>query len=80
MLDSPPVLVASDAKILARLVDATLLVFNAYTTRRGAAQRAVEEIAHVRGQVVGCVLCCVRSLKGGYFRQQFKSYRRYMQE
>jgi capsular exopolysaccharide synthesis family protein len=80
ILDSPPVLVASDAKVLTRWAGATLLVFNADNTRRGAAQRALEEIARVRGNVIGCVLCCVRSLKGGYFRQQFKSYRRYMRD
>ncbi len=80
ILDSPPVLVATDAQILSRLTEATLLVFNADNTRRGAAQRALDEIMCVRGNVIGCVLCGVRSLKGGYFRQQYKSYYRYMQD
>jgi capsular exopolysaccharide synthesis family protein len=80
VIDSPPVLLVSDAKVLARSVAATLLVFSAENTRRGAARRAVEEIQRVRGHLVGCVLFGVRALKGGYFREQYKSYARYMQD
>lgn len=79
LFDCPPVLVASDAKILTRFTDATVMVFNAHNTRRGAAQRAVDEIERVRGRVAGCVLFAARALKGGYFREQHKSYQRYME-
>jgi len=36
IIDGPPVLLVSDAKVLARLVDTTILVFNAATTSRGS--------------------------------------------
>jgi len=77
IVDSPPVLLVSDAKVLAKLVDATILVFNAAATSRGAAQRAIGELRAVGANVVGCVLFAVRAMKGGYFHEQFKSYRKY---
>jgi len=77
IVDSPPVLLVSDAKVLSKLVDATILVLNAAATSRGAAQRAIGEIRTVSANLVGCVLFAVRAMKGGYFHEQFKSYRKY---
>ncbi|MFB0525070.1 MAG: polysaccharide biosynthesis tyrosine autokinase [Phycisphaerae bacterium] len=77
IVDSPPVLLVSDAKVLAKLVDATILVLNAAATSRGAAQRAIGELRAVSTNLVGCVLFAARAMKGGYFHEQFKSYRKY---
>jgi succinoglycan biosynthesis transport protein ExoP len=77
VVDSPPVLLVSDAKVLARQVDGTVLIFNAAATRRGAAQRTIRELEEVGAKVLGCVLLGARALKGGYFHEQFKSYQRY---
>jgi len=77
IIDAPPVLLVSDSKVLARVVDGTLLVFNAGTTRRGAAQRTIQEIRAVNATIIGCVLFAVRAMKGGYFHEQFKSYQEY---
>ncbi|KPK37328.1 MAG: hypothetical protein AMJ65_14835 [Phycisphaerae bacterium SG8_4] len=77
IIDGPPSLLVSDAKVLAGLVDATVLVFNAMATSRGAAQRTVRELEQVDAKIIGCVLFAARSIKGGYFQEQFKSYRRY---
>ncbi len=78
IIDSPPVLLVSDVKILAKLVSATVLVFNAATTKRGAAERTLSELQDVGANVAGCVLFGAEAMKGGYFRQQFKAYRRYL--
>jgi len=80
IIDSPPVLLVSDAKMLAGLVDATLLVFNAGATSRGAAQRSIRELKQVNARIVGCVLFAARAIKGGYFEEQFKSYRKYQKK
>lgn len=80
IVDGPPVLLVSDAKVLARLVDATILVFNAAATSRGAAQRTIRELKEVDAKILGCVLFAARAIKGGYFHEQFKSYRRYQKK
>jgi Mrp family chromosome partitioning ATPase len=77
IIDGPPVLLVSDAKALARLVDTTVLVINAATTSRGAARRTIREFKEVNAKIIGCVLFAVRSMKGGYFNEQFKLYRKY---
>jgi capsular exopolysaccharide synthesis family protein len=78
IIDTPPVLLVSDVKVLAGLVDGTLLVFNAAATHRGAAQRTICELRDVGARLIGCVLFDVRALEGGYFRRQFKAYRSYL--
>jgi capsular exopolysaccharide synthesis family protein len=80
VIDGPPVLLVSDAKVLAGLVDATILVFNAAATSRGAAQRTIRQLREVNAKVIGCVLFAARAIKGGYFHEQFKSYRRYQKK
>jgi len=77
IIDGPPVLLVSEAKVLARLADGTVLVFNAGATRRGAALRTIRELKQVNATIVGCVLLGVKAMKGGYFREQFRSYREY---
>jgi capsular exopolysaccharide synthesis family protein len=76
-VDSPPILLVSEVKMLARLVDSTILVFNANTTRRGAALRTIRELKEVDTKIAGCVLLAVKAMKGGYFHEQFKSYQEY---
>lgn len=80
VVDSPPVLLISDAKVLAKRVDATVVVLNAAATHRGAAQRTIRELEDVDANVIGCVLLGAPALKGGYFQEQSKSYRRYQEK
>ncbi len=76
IIDSPPLLV-SDAKALAVQADGTILVFDAETTHRGAAQRALRELREINATVVGTVLMRVKAMKGGYFQEIYKSYQKY---
>jgi succinoglycan biosynthesis transport protein ExoP len=77
IIDGPPVLLVSEAKILSKHVDGTIVVFNASTTRRGAAMRTISELKQVDAGIFGCVLLGVKTLKGGYFREMFRSYQEY---
>ncbi|MFC1677585.1 GumC family protein [Planctomycetota bacterium] len=80
IFDGPPVLLVSDVKTLARFVDATVLVFHAATTRRGAALRAIRELREVNAIIPGCILFAVKAMKGGYFAEQFDSYEKYQEQ
>jgi succinoglycan biosynthesis transport protein ExoP len=77
IIDGPPVLLASEAKILAKYVDGTILVFNAAATRRGTGVRTLGELKQSNANIFGCVLLRVRILKGGYFQEMFRLYREY---
>jgi succinoglycan biosynthesis transport protein ExoP len=80
IIDSPPVLLISDPKVLAKSVGTTIVVLNANVTHRGAALRTIRELEEVNANVAGCVLMAAPSLKGGYFQEQYKSYRRYQEK
>ncbi len=78
VIDGPPLLI-SDAKILASAVDGTIVVFNAEATRRGAAQRTLRELRDINANLIGSILVGVRSMKGGYFQEVYRSYQAYQQ-
>jgi polysaccharide biosynthesis transport protein len=77
IIDGPPVLLASEAKVLSKYVDGAILVFNAAITRRGVGIRTISELKQGNAAILGCVLLGVRTLKGGYFQEMFRSYREY---
>ena len=77
IIDGPPVLLVSEANILAAQSESVLLVLNANATRRGVAQRTIRELKEINANIVGSVLFAVRAMKGGYFRELFKSYQDY---
>jgi succinoglycan biosynthesis transport protein ExoP len=56
LIDSPPLLPVTDAVILSRVTDATLLVVAAGRTSRGDLQRAAEKLALVNAPAMGVVL------------------------
>lgn len=56
VIDTPPLLAASDGAILATLSDGVVLVLRAGTTEGEAAQQAIQQLAGVGARVVGAVL------------------------
>ena len=59
ILDSPPVLVVSDARYLASLVDVTVYVIKWVDTKRDVAMLGYQQIQEVGGHVAGVVLSMV---------------------
>jgi capsular exopolysaccharide synthesis family protein len=78
LIDGPPGLVVSDTRLLAGIVDGTIIVVEASKTARGVAQRLIREFQSTQIKVLGLVLNSVRSRKGGYFREAFESYYDYV--
>lgn len=60
VVDSPPLLAVTDATILSRLVDRTLVVGDASRIRRGPLAQALGLLEHAGGRVAGLVLTHVR--------------------
>jgi succinoglycan biosynthesis transport protein ExoP len=76
IVDGPAMLV-SDSKTLASEVDGTIIVFNTANTHRGAATRMLREMREIHADVIGAVLVGVKSRKGGYYRENYRSYQDY---
>lgn len=74
IIDAAPVLLASDALVLASTVDGVILVVRARANSRGVAKRAVGLLSNVGARVFGAVLNAAQITRGGYFRQQFRDY------
>ena len=56
LIDCSPVLPATDALIVSRLANATILVTNARRSKRGAIRRTLEQLGHVGAPILGLVL------------------------
>ena len=58
VIDSPPVLAVTDARIVAAYSDVTILVLRADQTRRKAARQAKEQLDSVGANTLGMVINC----------------------
>src|SRR5699024_5751044 len=56
IIDSPPVLPATDAQILANLVDGSLLVIRSRQTEYESAEKAIEALERSTSKILGTVL------------------------
>jgi capsular exopolysaccharide synthesis family protein len=65
LIDGPPVLPVTDAMLLAKDADATLLIVAAGQTSRGDLQRCAEKLAQVNARMIGLVLN-ETTRQGGY--------------
>jgi Mrp family chromosome partitioning ATPase len=76
IIDSPPLLVASEAGALAAKADGVLLVIRAGQTQREAAQLALQQLGIVGANVIGAVLNDPDAevpQYGGYYKYDYTS-------
>jgi capsular exopolysaccharide synthesis family protein len=66
IVDSPPVLGFADAPVIAGQCEATLLVLAAGSVQRPLAERAIDRLASVSGNVIGAVLTKFDASNAGY--------------
>jgi succinoglycan biosynthesis transport protein ExoP len=71
IIDSPPVVPVTDAAILSKRVDGTVLVVRAFDTRRELARRAVRNLQDVDANVVGTVLNALNPGRGTGYQQYY---------
>ena len=80
ILDGPPVLLVSDALILSTMVDGVILVIRAKVNSRGVAGRARELLTRINAHIFGGVLNAAQVRRGGYFREQLRTFYDYQPE
>ncbi|MCH7596007.1 MAG: polysaccharide biosynthesis tyrosine autokinase [Planctomycetes bacterium] len=80
IIDTAPVLLASDAVVLATAVDGVVLTVRAKRNSRGVARRAWSLLADVNAHIFGAVLNAAQVTRGGYFREQLRDYYDYQQD
>lgn len=77
IVDGPPALLVTDALVLAGALDGVVLVCRAKSVSRGVVQRARDQLERANIRIFGGVLNAARVTRGGYFREQMRSYYEY---
>jgi protein-tyrosine kinase len=74
LCDTPPVLSVSDAVALSARCDGVILVVRVGGVSTAAARRAVEQIAAVKGRILGVLLNRVDMRRDGYYAEYHRYY------
>ena len=77
IIDTPPSLYMSDAKLLAPIVDGVIVVIGAGVTKIGMIRRCLQDMALIGANVVGLVINGVRPYRGGYLDRNLSMYYSY---
>lgn len=77
IIDTPPLLLMSDAKLIAPAIDGVLFVVGVGQSSLGMASRGLRELELLRANTIGVVLNGIRSLRGGYLKKNQKLYYAY---
>lgn len=84
IFDSPPIAVVTDAAILSKLVDGTLLIVKSMKTTRDAAKHAVSVLNDIEANILGAVLNDLdlsnRKYGKHYYYYYYKKYGYYYSE
>ncbi|MBI2423881.1 MAG: AAA family ATPase [Candidatus Hydrogenedentes bacterium] len=79
IIDSPPMLLMADAKMLAPNVDFVALVVGVKKSSAGMITRCIRDIEQLGGRILGVALNGVRSMRGGYMKNNQQLYYAYME-
>lgn len=77
LIDTPPVLAASDAVALAAQCDGVILVVRAGSVPHEAVRQAVDQIQGVKGRMLGVLLNRLDARKAGQYKDYYRYYRSY---
>jgi polysaccharide biosynthesis transport protein len=80
IFDGPPTLLVSDVLVMSGSLDGVILVCRAMSCSRGVAQRARDQLERVEAHIFGAVLNAAQVTRGGYFREQIRTYYDYQPE
>lgn len=74
VFDGPPILLISDALVLATQVDGSIMVCRAVSNSKGALRRARDQLDRINARVYGAILNGAHARAGGYFRRQYQQF------
>jgi capsular exopolysaccharide synthesis family protein len=81
VLDTPPVLVVTDSRVLARLADAVVYLVRWDRTGRNAVQEGLRELASIKARFAGVVFTLVNEARAAkhvdneyYYKRRYKHY------
>lgn len=77
IIDTPPLLLMSDAKLIAPAIDGVLFVVGVGQSSLGMVSRGLRELELLRANTIGVVLNGIRSLRGGYLKKNQKLFYAY---
>ena len=77
VIDTPPLLLMSDAKLIAPAIDGVIFVVGVGLSSLGMVSRGMRELELLRANTIGVVLNGIRSLRGGYLKQNQKLFYAY---
>lgn len=77
IVDTPPLLLMSDAKLLAPAMDGVLFVVGAGSSTLGMVSRCLSDLEQLRANIIGIVINGIRSMRGGYLRKNQSLYYAY---
>jgi Mrp family chromosome partitioning ATPase len=80
IFDGAPLLVVSDSRILATVVDGVVLVVRAGANTYGIVTRAREMLVQTGSRIIGVALNGVRATAGGYLRKSYETFYDYHQQ
>jgi Mrp family chromosome partitioning ATPase len=77
IIDTAPALLTSDSQLLAKHVDAIVVVVRAGVDKRGMVSRMLSRLDGQRADVLGVILNGVKTSAGGYFRKSYEAFYNY---
>ena len=80
IIDGPPLLLISDAGVMASEVDGVVLVVRAGVNTYGMVTRCRNHLDHVGAHVIGVALNGVRTTAGGYLQKNYDAFHDYHEE
>ena len=80
IFDGPPVLLISDALVIATQVGGVLMVARAVETSKGFLKRACEQLDKINAHLIGAILNGVQARPGGYYRKQYREFYEYVSD
>jgi Mrp family chromosome partitioning ATPase len=80
VVDTPPILPASDALVLAPHTDGVVFVVKAGKLNREMVRKAVDQLRKTNAKILGAVLNQVDDQRGGYYKYYEKYYSKYYGE